>query len=329
MMLTRRLYSEVGHERLLPTGSEFARVHVNLVMMSRVLAVVTASLLLLCPRMGAADTVDLNVHQLSKDNPYKVRLAAALALSKQRDARAVLAVADALDKDDEATVRRVAALALEKMLDSHTPDDARELAFDALDKAADTDGDSKVRDTALRARKALSGLRKAHGTRVAIASESDRPEVFVHVETGTDLSKRAPSDAPGRMSNIVRASVEKTGYATSWPGGLPTSSELTSHRSRAFIVASTVKRVDIERAGRRTNVSCTVTIRIAPWGGKDGGEKWEATKAASASGSAKATTGNSEREIAGGVRDCVDAVAEDVAARQVVPFLKRLAQAGS
>ena len=39
-------------------------------------------------------------------------------------------------------------------------------------------------------------------------------------------------------------------------------------------------------------------------------------------------TGNSDREVSGGVRDCLEAVAEDVAARQVVPFLKRLAQAG-
>ena len=69
-------------------------------------------------------------------------------------------------------------------------------------------------------------------------------------------------------------------------------------------------------------------MRIAPWTGNDGGEKWEANKAASASGSAKAQTGNSQREIDGGVRDCLEAVAEDVTTRQVVPFLKRLAQAG-
>ena len=35
-------------------------------------------------------------------------------------------------------------------------------------------------------------------------------------------------------------------------------------------------------------------------------------------------TGNSEREIQGGVRDCLEAVAEDVTSRQVVPFLKHL-----
>jgi hypothetical protein len=295
-------------------------------MMSRVLAVVTASLLMLGGRTGRADTVDLNVSQLGHENPYKLRLAAALSLSKSKDARAVLALADALDKDEEATVRRVAALALEKVLDSRTPDDARQLAFEALDKAADTDGDVKVRDTAVKARRTLGALRHP---RVARATREDRPGMFVHVEDGIDQSNHAPSDAPARVSKILRASVERTGYTTSWPGGLPTSAELSSHNSHAFIVASTVKKVDIARAGRRTQISCTVTVRIAPWGGKDGGERWEASQAASASGSAKATTGNSDREVTGGVRDCVEAVAEDVASRQVVPFLKRLAQAGS
>ncbi len=294
--------------------------------MSRALAVIAASLLLLCARTAGADTIDQNVRQLARDNPYKVRLAAALTLSKNKDARAVLALADALDKDEESTVRRVAALALEKMIDAHTPDDARELAFDALDKAADTDGDAKVRDTAVRARKALAGLRRAHSARPQAGD--DKPEVFVHIEDGTDQSNKAPSDAPARLSKIVRAGIEKT-YATSWPGGLPTSAELSSHKSRAFIVASTVKKIDVARAGHQTQISCTVTIRVAPWSGKDGGEKWEASKAASASGSAKATTGNSEREIAGGMRDCLEAVAEDVTSRQVMPFLKRLASAGS
>jgi hypothetical protein len=36
-------------------------------------------------------------------------------------------------------------------------------------------------------------------------------------------------------------------------------------------------------------------------------------------------TGNSDRDISGGMRDCLEAVAEDVTNRQVVPFIKRLA----
>src|SRR6185436_2318371 len=111
----------------------------------------------------------------------------------------------------------------------------------------------------------------------------------------------------------------------SWPGGLPTQTELATSHARAFIVASTVKHIDISRVSRQTQVSCKLEIRVAPWSGTDGGEKWEANKAASASGSAKAMTGNSDREIAGGVRDCLEAVAEDVTTRQVLPFLKKLA----
>jgi hypothetical protein len=38
-------------------------------------------------------------------------------------------------------------------------------------------------------------------------------------------------------------------------------------------------------------------------------------------------TGNSDRDVMSGMRDCLEAVAEDVTNRQVVPFLKRLAAA--
>ena len=47
----------------------------------------------------------------------------------------------------------------------------------------------------------------------------------------------------------------------------------------------------------------------------------------SKSASAKATTSSRPTDIQSGIRDCVEAVAEDVTARQVVPFLKRVALA--
>ncbi len=294
----------------------------------RALAVVTAWLLL-C-RAARADTIDTNIHQMTSSS-YKVRLAAALALSKSYDPRAVIALADALLKDDDSTIRRVAALALGKMIDARTADDARELGLEALASAATQDADQRVRATARGAQQDLAGVRRpkrdAHD--VKPTGRDARPGVFVNVDSATDQSKLAPRDAGDRLTRIVKASVERTGYATSWPGGLPTQTELTTSHSRAFIVASTVKKIEISRVSHQTQISCKVEIRIAPWSGTDGGEKWEANKAASASGSAKATTGNSDREIAGGVRDCLEAVAEDVTARQVLPFLKRLAAAGS
>jgi hypothetical protein len=297
----------------------------------RALAVFTAWLLL----AGAAhaDTIEANIHQL-KDSSYKVRLAAVLALSKSHEPRAVIALADALAspalKDDEPTIRRVAALALGKMIDARTADDARELGFEALADAAINDPDLKVRATALRAEQDLAGLRRQSQKKNPTSEprtegHDSKPGVFVNIDSATDQSKIAPSDAAERLARIVRKTVERTGYATSWPGPLPTQTELASNHSRAFIVASTVKKIEVNRSNHLTQISCKVEIRVAPWSGVDGGEKWEANKAASASGSAKATTGNSDREIAGGVRDCLEAVAEDVTSRQILPFLKRLA----
>lgn len=286
--------------------------------MSRALAVITACLLL-CAHSARADQIAQNVKELSSARSSKVRLAAALSLSKSKDPRAVLAVSGSLNDDRDPTIRRVSALALEKMVDARTAEDARELALEALGRAARSDRDAKVKSTAAKALRALAHLRKVK-KRVANA-----PAVFVNIDATTDQSKRAPKDASVRLSNIVKRSIEKIGYSTSWPGGLPTSEELSSSNAQAYIVASTVKKIDITRGGGRTTIACTVAIRVAPWGGKDGGEKWEANKAASASGSAKAQTGNSAREIAGGMRDCLEAVAEDVANRQVVPFIKRLA----
>ena len=299
----------------------------------RALAVVAAWLLLFS-RAAGADTIDTSVHQIAESS-YKVRLAAALALSKSRDRRAVIALAGALRDDEDSTIRRVAALALGKMVDARTAEDAREAALDAVAEAATSDPDPAVRTTAARIQQELAWLRRkkrdprpdVHEPRPD--ARDPRPELFVNIEGTTDQSRVAPSDAGERLARVVRRTLERTGYATSWPGGLPTQTDLVSNHSRAYIVASTVKHIDIAKVSRQTQISCKLEIRVAPWSGIDGGERWEANKAASASGSAKAMTGNSDREIAGGMRDCLEAVAEDVTARHILPFLKRLAATGS
>jgi hypothetical protein len=274
-------------------------------------------------RSASADTVDAGVRQLAHGNAYKVRLAAALSLSKAKEPRAVIALAGALRNDEEPTIRRVSVLALEKLIDARTAEDAKELGLGALENAADNDGDNKVRETAKRALKTLATYRRGK------KANPNAPAIFINIDAATDQSNKLPTGGSARLTKIVKSSVERTGYSTSWPGGLPTSADLTSSRSRGFIVASTVKKVDITKAGTQMQIACTVVLRVAPWNGSDGGERWEANKAASASGSAKATTGSRPSDVQSGVRDCVEAVAEDVTARQVVPFLKRLSQAGS
>ncbi|MEO8705319.1 MAG: HEAT repeat domain-containing protein [Kofleriaceae bacterium] len=298
--------------------------------MSRVLAVLTAWLVL-CGGSAVADTVETSVAQLGGDGSSRVRLTAALSLSKSKDPRAVNALAGALGTDTDPAIRRVSALALEKMIDARTAPDAIEIALRALEEASTSDADLKVREFAARAYRSLQPLRRKRSAPppAALPRTGDKPEVFVNIDPTLDQSKLLPPGGGERLMKIVKQSVERTGFSTTWPGGLPTAAELTSNRSRAFIVASTVKKIEITKVGSQTQVSCTVGIRIAPWSGRDGGERWEANRAASASGSAKAMTGNRDRDVQGGVRDCLEAVAEDVTSRQVVPFLKRLATTGS
>src|SRR6476660_9558123 len=119
--------------------------------MSRALAMLAGCLVLCLASMATAraDTLGDQVTTLADASAsYKERLASALALSKSKDARAVIALADALTRDGNATVRRVSALSLEKTVDAHTPDDAKSIAFEALDKAAAVDSDASVRQSA-------------------------------------------------------------------------------------------------------------------------------------------------------------------------------------
>jgi hypothetical protein len=282
---------------------------------ARARALITICVLVLSVTIAHAN-IETSIAQLGGDGSSRVRLAAALSLSKSNDPRAVNALSRALEEDRDADIRHIAALALEKMIGGRTAPDAIAIGVRALENAT-RDRDAKVRTVALRAFKKLAPLARRHV-----------PPVFVNIDATHDQSRRLPPGGGERLVRIVKQSVERTGYATTWPGGLPTAAELASHRTRAFIVASTVQKVEITMQGSRAQIACTVAVRIAPWGGRDGGERWEANRAASATGSAKAQTGSRDRDVQKGVRDCVEAVTEDVTDRQVVPFLKRIASTG-
>lgn len=268
-----------------------------------------------------ADAIDLEARQLISSSSYKRRLAAALALSKSHDGRAVAALATALRTDSEAQIRRVAALALPKAIDATTPPRVRDVAIESLEKAAANDKDAKVRELSARALTKVAGLR----TKPELAP--GKPAVFVHVGQAADLSSKAPKDTMPKLTKVVRGVVSRKAgdMSTEWPGSLPTEKQLTAAGSRAFIVAATISAVDIKRSGTKAEIACTVSVRVAPWNGTDGSEKWVAQKAASASGSGKAMTGSASGAIEGGIRDCVLAVGEEITQKQVVPFLKRIA----
>lgn len=277
-----------------------------------------------------ADLIDDRIAELSSSDNYKLRIAGALALGKSSDSRALRALAAALlDQRSERSLRRVAIVGLAKQLPSAAAPLRAEL-LRALERAASDDGDAKIRSQAAKAAKEIKKKSTIDSVQPRVPEtpgtlRNDAPKIFVNVDGAIDLSSKMTPANLTRLTNQVKRSVNKMGYATVWPGALPTSGDLRVNQARAYVVAATVKKLEIKRQTERsTEVACTVAIRVAPWLGTDGSELWEAERAASASGSAKAQTGGTEREVAGGVRDCVEAVAEEISTRQVIPFLQRL-----
>jgi hypothetical protein len=216
-------------------------------------------------------------------------------------------------------VRRVAALSLGALLTPGLPRDARDAGLKALEQSSETDGDKRVRASAgsalLRARSQLGSAAASGGGRL-----------FVHVGKPSDRTGKLPSGSVEMVQAAVRGALRRNApdYQTS-SGTPPTRAELASRKLRGFIVGAAVAKVAIESSGSAMEVRCTVSLRVSPWTGSDGNERLVANESATASGSGRIQTsaGDSKQAAA----DCAVAVSEELTARQVVPFLRRVAAA--
>src|SRR5690606_31387970 len=94
-----------------------------------------------------ADAVDSLIEQLGSGSS-RVRLAAAVNLTKLGDPKAVLPLVKALGNDDDKDVRGAAAFGLGKLVTTRTPASIRKLALNALRKAAAHDANEFVKSQA-------------------------------------------------------------------------------------------------------------------------------------------------------------------------------------
>ena len=264
--------------------------------------------LVAAPPSAHADAVDDQVSELRRGRKSKVRLAALLALTSSRDPRALPALCVSMATDADAGLRLVAVKSVAKALATTTAAKARTDALAAL-RTASADRDRAVRAAATAALTVVAG-----------------PGLLIHVDGATDQTKRGAT-ALATITKAVRGAIGKPGYVTAWPGGVPTSAQLTARGARAFIVGSSVTAVSVKKTATGNNVGCTVQVRVAPWEGRDvtGGERWVADQAATATGSATIVAGASARAVDIAIGDCTIAVAEELAARKIVPFLRKAA----
>ncbi len=275
-----------------------------------------AAMVALAPAVARADAVDVDVKHLRTSGDYKLRLSSALNLSRIKDARAVDAMAWAMEKDSQVTIRRVAALSLSRMIDETLALPVRQRTMRALKRAASGDPDDKVRDNAARTLEELRGLDAAADAKV-----------FLRVVPPNDPTRKAPRGATDRMMQSLQATLRRAApeWAQQWTGGkLPTQAQLVKNGTKAFLIGASVGLLEVSRTGGKAEIRCSVSVRVAPWSGSDGNEVWQAEKAASASGNGKVVGAATPSAIDGSKQDCLLAVAEQITARQVVPFLRRM-----
>lgn len=286
-------------------------------------AVIVPLLIIGAPRLVVADEFEVQARELFRGEPFKVRLSAALWLSRRggADGRAVSLLATALGRDKERTVRHLAATALGEMVGGDTPSAPRARAMSALDRAAATDRDRKVRAAA---KTALLKIR-ARMPRPEEKSDGDGfGGVFLHVGPVVDPARKLPPGGAPKVEAAVRGALVKGELhgAVSQPGkSLPRSRDLRAARQRGFYLGTSIAEVKSRKIGRRLEVRCKLSVRVTPWTGDDGEEKLVAERTASATGSGVVTTAPAGAKAA--VLDCLTSVGEEVTARQIVPFLRR------
>lgn len=161
---------------------------------------------------------------------------------------------------------------------------------------------------------------------VAITTASIEEEQPAAVEpTGPTIVIERAHD-PNRVARGSVTLVDSTVQRTLGRAGFTTTSRAESSTSinAAFIVTPTVHALKVSPEGARTTISCSITLRISSWSQKDQVERWEAYSTASAMGKARATTSSARAQVELGIRDCLEGAVRAAAAREVIPFLRRV-----
>jgi len=281
----------------------------------RVAAITAALLILFRIEPAHADALESLMEQL-EDDSAKVRLSAALNLTKLGDAKAILPLTKALTNDDDKNVRSAAAVGLGKLVTPTTKANIKKLAVSALQKAAASDASEFVKAQAEKALKTIG----ATATTPATPTNTGGGGAGIYVNIGPMSSKTGNSTADPKMRALMVKIASKTmgrsasHMATTWPGGsAPTKAQLAQKRTDGFYVDGTLNDLKVTTSGSSTTVSCKVSMLLASYPDK--------SVFGFLNGGAKVQGSSSQRDIDLGMEDCVSAVVEDLIAKKIVPTI--------
>ncbi len=265
-------------------------------------AAIVCLLIAVWPVLGRADQIDRLIGQLQSSDDYKVRLSAALNLTKLGDRRAIGAFITAL-RDQDKSVRGVAAAGLGVLVTAATPAETRNRALTALRQAASSDGNAFVRK---QAQKAYDKVKAMVGPAVSVAAGA----TYVNIGAMAAEVRNA-----GELVALMRQTAQKTfrrqapGILIDWPGGgAPNARHIQDRQLKAFFVDGTVNAV---KSGGGA-VECKVSMLLATFPAK--------SMFGFLKGGAKVEGGGGEDDLA--AQDCVIAVVEDLIARKIIPTIE-------
>ncbi len=301
-------------------------------------------MLFLCTStLARADRVDREVYRLRSHKPYKVRLSAALYLAKSSDLRAIRALVHAVQTDGGRTIRRVAATALGNTLSRDgATGQMRESTMLVLRGVYRSERDRKVRRSVSRAlRKLDSAVARQPGFPKESSDKPQRPFVanrvrdralvtqhaarsagtsvfIVHVQAPRDSTGRAPRGALHGMRRVVQRSLSD--HVQVSIGKLPQ----RGPGNHGVFVGMSVDSLRVKSYDSYQEVHCAVSIQVNPWQGEGRTERWQMDRAAQASGKGRAVAAPGRVGIGAAKLDCLMTVTKSVAAKRLVPFIRRV-----
>jgi len=270
-------------------------------------------------RPAFADNVDALVQQLGNDDSDKVRLSAALNLTKLGTERAILPMAKALLADGDKNVRSACAVGLSKIVTAKTSSSLRNIAVANLKKAAAEDESDFVK---AQAQKALTTITGGSGPTVTPPPGGGGG---IYVNIGPMSSKTGSGDDP-KLRDLMRKTASKTmgkvagDMAITWPGGDPKKADLDKKGVAGFYVDGTLNELAVKQAGASSaTVSCKISMLLASFPDK--------SVFGFLNGGASVQSSGRTTDLALAREDCASAVVEDLIAKKIVPTIK--AKAGN
>jgi hypothetical protein len=279
---------------------------------------VCALALVLHVTAARADQVKDLIDQLRNDSAERVRLSAALSLTKLGDARAIAPLASALGQDGSKDVRAAAAVGLGKLLAGGANSKYKGLVVAALKRATESDDSDGVKDQAQKALSAITG-QTGSGSGSSGTGGSGGGSGGIYVNIGP-MSAKTGSTNDKQYQTLMVTTATKTMAAkasgrmsTAWPGGAPSKAALAAKNVAGFYVDGTLDKLAVKTSGSGSTVTCKISMLLAEFPSK--------SMFGFLNGGATVTAGASQRDQDLAAQDCVTAVVEDLIAKKIIPTI--------